>query len=154
MNNYDFVQSSEIFGLFDNLLILERGGRQTYFGSRDGAVTFFESAGSAKLEADANPAEFLLEVNGAGINTGAGFHSELIGPASGSLSTIDWSRRWKESEQRKEVEEEIDRLVGQSCNRPRKIVSKDAVPGVLQQTVELTKRMSRHFWRGRQKIFY
>jgi ATP-binding cassette subfamily G (WHITE) protein 2 (SNQ2) len=156
------TQSSEIFNLFDNLLLLERGGRQTYFGPREDAVEFFEQIeGGEKLLLDGNPAEFLLAVNGAGIDSaaGGGGHDELNGRANwngngnGRLPTQSLSKRWKESEQCRKVEEEIDQLVEQSLRRPDKKVSVDASPGVVRQTVELTKRMSRHFWRGKPRTF-
>jgi ABC-type multidrug transport system ATPase subunit len=65
--------SSTIFGMFTHLLLLKKGGYMTYFGpigEEDGdcsvLLDYFAKLGS-HLKPNQNPAEFILEVTGAGI---------------------------------------------------------------------------------------
>ena len=50
-----------IFELFDNVLLLAKGGRQVYMGPAASCVAYFESLGHV-LPARENPADFLLDV--------------------------------------------------------------------------------------------
>ncbi|KAF3941690.1 hypothetical protein ABW19_dt0210327 [Dactylella cylindrospora] len=91
--------SAILFQEFDRLLFLASGGRQIYFGEiGDGSQTliqYFERNGGFPCPADANPAEWMLEV---------------IGAAPGSHSDIDWPRVWRESPENAEVLKELDRM--------------------------------------------
>ncbi|KAJ8559144.1 hypothetical protein ON010_g8301 [Phytophthora cinnamomi] len=63
--------SSDVFFLFDSLLLLKRGGETVYFGDlgRDGGsiVQYFERIpGVSRIEEGYNPATWMLEVIGAG----------------------------------------------------------------------------------------
>ncbi|PLB48341.1 pleiotropic drug resistance protein, ABC superfamily [Aspergillus steynii IBT 23096] len=84
--------SAMLFQRFDRLLFLARGGKTVYFGDigdRSSTLSsYFERNGAPKLPADANPAEWMLEV---------------IGAAPGSHSDIDWPAVWRESPERKGV---------------------------------------------------
>lgn len=81
-----------LFQRFDRLLFLARGGKTVYFGDiGDKSSTlssYFERNGAPKLPADANPAEWMLEV---------------IGAAPGSHSDIDWPAVWRDSPEHKAV---------------------------------------------------
>ncbi|KAH0541819.1 hypothetical protein FGG08_003702 [Glutinoglossum americanum] len=62
--------SSMLFEQFDRLLLLQMGGKTVYFGdvgenSRD-VIAYFERNGAFKCPANANPAEYILDVIGAG----------------------------------------------------------------------------------------
>lgn len=64
--------STEIFGLFDNLLLLKRGGETVYFGElghkSSDLVTYFEAIETTKpIQSGHNPATWMLEVIGAGV---------------------------------------------------------------------------------------
>lgn len=84
--------SAMLFQRFDRLLFLARGGRTVYFGDigekSSTLSNYFEKNGASKLPADANPAEWMLEV---------------IGAAPGSRSEIDWPAVWRESPERQGV---------------------------------------------------
>lgn len=67
--------SSEVFFLFDNLLLLKRGGETVYFGGLGTnaclLVRYFESIPGVKtLPRGYNPATWMLETIGAGVGTG------------------------------------------------------------------------------------
>ncbi|KAK6537823.1 hypothetical protein TWF694_010726 [Orbilia ellipsospora] len=91
--------SAILFQEFDRLLFLAAGGRQIYFGEiGEGSQTliqYFERNGGFPCPADANPAEWMLEV---------------IGAAPGSHSDIEWSKVWRESPENAEVLQELDRM--------------------------------------------
>jgi ABC-type multidrug transport system ATPase subunit/ABC-type multidrug transport system permease subunit len=62
--------SSVLFEQFDRLLLLKKGGRTVYFGkigqnSQD-IIQYFESNGAIKCQLEDNPAEYILQVIGAG----------------------------------------------------------------------------------------
>lgn len=65
--------SSEVFFLFDNLLLLQRGGTMVYFGELGhqgrAIIDYFESMpGVPKIADGYNPATWMLEVIGAGVS--------------------------------------------------------------------------------------
>ncbi|CEN62363.1 Putative Pleiotropic drug resistance proteins (PDR1-15), ABC superfamily [Aspergillus calidoustus] len=91
--------SAMLFQQFDRLLFLAKGGRTVYFGdigqeSRT-LLDYFEANGARACGSSENPAEYILEVIGAG--------------ASGK-STQDWPVIWKESTQARDIQTEIDRI--------------------------------------------
>lgn len=67
--------SSELFQVFDRLLLLKKGGQTVYFGdlgeNSQTLVDYFEARSDLKCDAADNPAEYILEVIGAG----AGAHA-------------------------------------------------------------------------------
>ncbi|KAJ5975960.1 hypothetical protein N7481_009667 [Penicillium waksmanii] len=91
--------SALLFQQFDRLLFLAKGGRTVYFGeigdqSRT-LLDYFESNGARSCDSSENPAEYMLEIIGAG--------------ASGK-ATKDWALVWNESQQAKGIQTEIDRI--------------------------------------------
>ncbi|KAJ5224589.1 ABC multidrug transporter C [Penicillium citrinum] len=91
--------SAMLFQRFDRLLFLARGGKTVYFGDigekSSTLARYFERNGAPQLPADANPAEWMLEV---------------IGAAPGSHSDIDWPAVWRESPERQEVHNHLAHL--------------------------------------------
>ncbi|KAI0558977.1 ABC-2 type transporter [Gracilaria domingensis] len=57
--------SREVFNMFDQLLLLKRGGKQVYFGdigeNAATLTTYFESNGANKLVGETNPADWMLD---------------------------------------------------------------------------------------------
>jgi ATP-binding cassette, subfamily G (WHITE), member 2, SNQ2 len=78
--------SAVLFAHFDELILLKSGGRVVYAGElgRDSErmITYFEGFGAAKCPPTANPAEWMLEVIGAG---NPGYHGQ------------DWADVWDKS---------------------------------------------------------
>ncbi|EKX33201.1 hypothetical protein GUITHDRAFT_81653 [Guillardia theta CCMP2712] len=107
--------SQEIFSMFDNLLLLKKGGWVVYNGDMgpeepnglDGhayhtsgnMIRYFEAISPVKCEAGDNPAEYMLDVIGAGINND-GPHEE-----------IDFAAHYQQSEMERRVLEKIENLV-------------------------------------------
>lgn len=84
---------------FDRLLFMRRGGETVYFGDLgvgcQTMIDYFESHGSGKCPPSANPAEWMLEV---------------VGAAPGSHANQDYYQVWRDSEEYKNVQEELDRM--------------------------------------------
>ncbi|THU83339.1 putative ABC multidrug transporter [Dendrothele bispora CBS 962.96] len=90
--------SALLFQEFDRLLFLARGGRPVYFGdigenSRT-LISYFEKQGAHPCPADANPAEWMLEV---------------IGAAPGAVAARDYAEAWRDSAEYQEVKNELAR---------------------------------------------
>ncbi|KAJ5131211.1 CDR ABC transporter [Penicillium bovifimosum] len=99
--------SAMLFQRFDRLLFLAKGGKTVYFGEigekSSTLSNYFERNGAPKLPADANPAEWMLEV---------------IGAAPGSHSDIDWPAVWRDSPERKAVHEHLAELKSDLSLKP------------------------------------
>lgn len=94
--------SSTLFEEFDRLLLLRKGGQTVYFGdigehSID-IINYFESHGARKCSPAENPAEYILEVIGAG--------------ATASTSQ-NWFDVWQSSSERVKAEQKIDQLIAE-----------------------------------------
>ncbi|KAJ5789156.1 uncharacterized protein N7518_006167 [Penicillium psychrosexuale] len=99
--------SAMLFQRFDRLLFLARGGRTVYFGEigekSSTLSNYFERNGAPKLSPEANPAEWMLEV---------------IGAAPGTHSEIDWPAVWRDSPERKEVQNHLAELKSSLSLKP------------------------------------
>ncbi|PYI05588.1 hypothetical protein BO78DRAFT_398108 [Aspergillus sclerotiicarbonarius CBS 121057] len=134
--------SAMLFQRFDRLLFLARGGKTVYFGEigdkSSTLASYFERNGAPKLPADANPAEWMLEV---------------IGAAPGSHSDIDWPAVWRESDERKGVHDHLAELKSTLSQKPVEASKSD--PGELKEfaapfTVQLWEclvRVFSQYWR-------
>ena len=62
--------SGELFNQFDRLLLLQKGGRTVYFGdlgeNSSELIRYFEERSGVECDKDANPAEYMLDMIGAG----------------------------------------------------------------------------------------
>ncbi|KAJ5725406.1 ABC multidrug transporter C [Penicillium malachiteum] len=106
--------SAMLFQRFDRLLFLARGGRTVYFGEigeqSSTLASYFERNGAAPLPAEANPAEWMLEV---------------IGAAPGSHSDVDWPAVWRESPERQGVKDHLAELKNTLSQKPADESSND-----------------------------
>ncbi|KAI8908139.1 ABC transporter G family protein [Powellomyces hirtus] len=96
--------SSILFEHFDRLLLLQRGGKTVYFGDigKDSRVMldYFERNGARTCSKEENPAEYILQVIGAG--------------TSGGKSKVDWSETWQHSNEKAAVTAELDNIAKSS----------------------------------------
>ncbi|KAL4895766.1 ABC-2 type transporter-domain-containing protein [Aspergillus ambiguus] len=134
--------SAMLFQRFDRLLFLAKGGKTVYFGEigekSSTLSSYFERNGAPKLPADANPAEWMLEV---------------IGAAPGSHSEIDWPAVWNESPERVAVREHLAELKSTLSQKPVEPTHSD--PGSYNEfaapfTVQLWEclvRVFSQYWR-------
>ncbi|KAI1331447.1 ABC-2 type transporter-domain-containing protein [Xylariaceae sp. FL0255] len=141
--------SSVLIQQFDMVLALNPGGNTFYFGpigeNGKDVIEYFGNRG-AHCPPKKNVAEFILE-------TAARPHKREDG------TKIDWNEEWKNSEQAQRVIEEIDGLkrvrsavTGQQTTEKAQ-PHKEYAASTWTQTVELTKRMFRQYWRDPSYIY-
>lgn len=99
--------SATLFEAFDRLLLLRKGGQMVYFGDiGKNSLTmteYFELNGARKCDPLENPAEYMLEVIGAG---------------STALETADWHEVWEKSSLKQQEEALLNQLVSEYSNQP------------------------------------
>ncbi|KAI8092617.1 ABC-2 type transporter-domain-containing protein [Halteromyces radiatus] len=128
--------SAILFEHFDHLLLLVRGGRTAYHGEigpdARTMIDYFESNGGPKCSPDANPAEYILEVVGAG--------------TAGKV-TQDWADVWENSKEAKALKEELDHVHDTADTNPSRKAYTYATP-LLTQFRLVHKRMALAYWRS------
>lgn len=131
--------SAELFQVFDRMLLLQKGGRTVYFGDLGtNAITlidYFERQGARRCKADENPAEYMLDVIGAGATATSG---------------ENWHELWQASIESKRVQQEIETIHIEGRSRPAveaSIRTEFATPW-LYQTTQLLKRDAQAHWRN------
>ncbi|KAJ5151362.1 uncharacterized protein N7482_010614 [Penicillium canariense] len=136
--------SAILFQQFDRLLFLAKGGKTVYFGdigeqSRS-LLDYFERNGARSCDPCENPAEYMLEIIGAG--------------ASGHASK-DWPAVWKKSNEASEVKAELGRIraAGSSPNDGTGLINTElddqgeyAMP-LIAQLWWVTRRVFQQYWR-------
>ncbi|KAI7876976.1 hypothetical protein K492DRAFT_210004 [Lichtheimia hyalospora FSU 10163] len=128
--------SSILFEHFDHLLLLVRGGRTAYYGEigKDARtmIDYFESNGGPICSPDANPAEYILEVVGAG---------------TAGKAKRDWADVWANSNEAKALKEELDTIDSTAIQQPdRKALT--YATSFLNQFYLVSKRMTLVYWRS------
>ncbi|KAG2487630.1 hypothetical protein HYH03_013769 [Edaphochlamys debaryana] len=136
--------SIEIFEAFDRLLLLQRGGRVTYFGPlgehSKGLVDYLSGAvqGVEPLPPGYNPATWMLEVTGAA-------KAVKIKAVAG----VDWPQVYQESDLARINEAAAQRLVeGSRAAHPQPLeVSGTYAAGLGVQLLELARKFRLTYWR-------
>ncbi|KAL6855609.1 ATP-binding cassette transporter snq2 [Amphichorda felina] len=131
--------SAVLFEHFDELLLLQSGGRVVYHGplgeDSHQMVGYFESNGADKCPPNANPAEYMLEVIGAG---DPNYHGK------------DWGDVWAQSTEHDARSREIADMIEQRQHvQPSASLGDDrdyAMP-LSQQTAAVVKRSFVSIWR-------
>ncbi|CAO3699192.1 hypothetical protein G6F70_002364 [Rhizopus microsporus] len=128
--------SAILFEQFDHLLLLVRGGRTAYYGEigKDARtmIDYFERNGGPICSPSANPAEYILEVVGAG---------------TAGKATKDWADIWANSSEAKDLEEELEHIHQTANQNP----NRKALPyatSFLTQFYLVHKRMALAYWRS------
>ncbi|KAM0430113.1 hypothetical protein ACHAPT_006119 [Fusarium lateritium] len=131
--------SAVLFQQFDRLLFLARGGKTVYFGdiganSRK-LLTYFQNNGARACGDEENPAEWMLEIVNNGTNS----------------SGQDWHSVWKSSQERADVDAEVDRIHMEKSNHSSSQDGGDshsefAMP-FIDQLREVTVRVFQQYWR-------
>jgi ATP-binding cassette subfamily G (WHITE) protein 2 (SNQ2) len=132
--------SAILFEQFDRLLLLRRGGQTVYFGdigkNSETLLNYFKKQGSRECLKDENPAEYILDVIGAG--------------ATSSVRK-DWHQLWLESEDCKQVSAKIDELIeigSQSNTEIDEELKKTFATPYSYQFYQVNKRTFLQLWRS------
>ncbi|OBZ73443.1 Brefeldin A resistance protein [Grifola frondosa] len=92
--------SAELFQTFDSLLLLRKGGQTVYYGDLghncSTLLSYFERNGARHCGDRENPAEYMLEVVGAGAT---------------ATTTMDWHEIWAGSPEAQKVQANLDNLL-------------------------------------------
>lgn len=131
--------SAELFQSFDRVLLLQKGGETVYFGDLGHNATtlikYFERNGSRPCAPGENPAEFMLDVIGAGAT---------------ATADRDWHNEvWKKSPEAQVVLEDLTRIHTEGRNRPpvKEELHSEYSTSWLHQTRALIVRNARSLWR-------
>jgi ABC-type multidrug transport system permease subunit/ABC-type multidrug transport system ATPase subunit len=130
--------SSILFEHFDQLLLIVRGGKTAYFGpiGKDARtmIDYFERHGGPVCSPAANPAEYILEVVGAGT-------------AAAGRTKQDWAEIWDNSPEARHLKEELDEIHQNADQNPTRKALTYASP-LSSQFYYVFKRMSLAYWRS------
>ncbi|KAL5487493.1 SNQ2_3 [Sanghuangporus weigelae] len=131
--------SGELFQVFDRLLLLQRGGQMAYFGDLgpncSTLISHFERNGARKCESKENPAEWMLDVIGAGAT---------------ATSVIDWHDVWDRSDEATKFKIHLREIHEEGRKMPpvrETYRSEFAAPWAFQAH-ELTIRANIIYWRN------
>ncbi|KAJ7471522.1 pleiotropic drug resistance ABC transporter [Mycena galericulata] len=130
--------SAELFQIFDRLLLLRKGGQVVYFGdigeNSKTLIQHFESNGSRHCEPTENPAEFMLDVIGAGAT---------------ASSEQDWEAVWRKSPESARAQEELQRIhtEGRSRGAVQATFHDEFATPWMQQATRLFIRDTNFRWR-------
>lgn len=142
--------SSTLFEAFDRLLLLKKGGQTVYFGdigkNSIDILNYFESHGGRKCTLKENPAEYILDVIGAGATA----HTDM-----------DWFDVWQHSEEKVFADRKIDELIVEGNERSKvethapeetKELSNTYATGPFFQLYYVAGRSALTFWRSPEYI--
>ncbi|KAF2119900.1 pleiotropic drug resistance protein, ABC superfamily [Lophiotrema nucula] len=142
--------SSQLFQIFDRLLLLDRTGRMLYFGDigldASTLIDYFERHGAAACGSSQNPAEWILDVTR---------RSDKADICQG-VSHKDWCEIWTRSHERKEVLHQLMGLketavdVADSQSGSRKAEYAASFPRQLHLAV---KRKFQEYWRDPMYLY-
>lgn len=129
--------AAQLTELFDHLVLLMRGGRLAYDGPLGEkcsiALSYFAERSGPPCGENDNPAEYFLQVIGAG---------------SRNTAKDDWATLWKSSNERRERETQLSQMLSSSAIDDRLLRTEDthAVP-IYMQFVTVMRRTWLYYWR-------
>ncbi|WFD22771.1 hypothetical protein MEQU1_001448 [Malassezia equina] len=134
--------SGELFNQFDRLFLLQKGGKTAYFGelgpNSHTLIEYFEKRSGIPCGENANPAEYILDVIGAGAT---------------ATTDKDWFQLFRESDKYKELERELD-LIDQTGPKDEhdeataSRLNREYAQPFFVQLVSTTHRMFLSYWRN------
>ncbi|KDQ56556.1 hypothetical protein JAAARDRAFT_179141 [Jaapia argillacea MUCL 33604] len=131
--------SAELFHVFDRLLLLRKGGQTVYFGdighNSAKLINYFESNGSRHCSENENPAEFILDVIGAG--------------ATANVKT-DWHQIWQKSKESQDLAQELETMHDEGRRRPpvKATFHSEFSTSWFYQVIQLVRRDLHAHWRN------
>ncbi|KAG5651019.1 hypothetical protein H0H81_010207 [Sphagnurus paluster] len=130
--------SAELFQVFDRMLLLRKGGQTVYFGDLGRNATtlikYFERNGARPCLREENPAEFMLDVIGAGAT---------------ATSAQDWHEVWCASEESRKLQAEVDEIHTKGREHPpvETTLQTEFATSWFNQTALLFRRNLEAYWR-------
>ncbi|PWN32591.1 uncharacterized protein FA14DRAFT_161962 [Meira miltonrushii] len=140
--------SAELIDQFDRLLLLQSGGKTVFFGDIGPQATnllqYFSQHASRKPDADENPAEYILDVIGAGAASAADRDAS---------KTLDWPDLFLQSPQYTQLRQDLDRIRAEQGSIPRsaedeKRGNQEYATSVFTQLKMVIWRAFVHYWRS------
>jgi ABC-type multidrug transport system ATPase subunit len=137
--------SSVLIQEFDMILALNPGGNTFYFGpvgeNGQSVIKYFADRG-VQCPPNKNVAEFILETAAKGGRREDG-------------KRLNWNDEWVNSEEAKEVKQEIQRIKGERSKvaAPEASAQREFASSVVLQTTELTKRLFIQYWRDPSYLY-
>lgn len=140
--------SAELIDQFDRLLLLQSGGKTVYFGDigpqASNLLQYFSQHASRKPDADENPAEYILDVIGAGAASAADRDAS---------KTLDWPDLFLQSPQYTQLRQDLDRIRAEQGSIPRspedeKRGKQEYATSVFTQLYMVIWRAFVHYWRS------
>ncbi|CAK4645238.1 unnamed protein product [Aphanomyces euteiches] len=130
--------SSEVFFMFDNLLLLKRGGQTVFFGELGVKSTklidyFTRIPGTPPIHEGANPATWMLEVIGAGVDARA--------------NTMDYAEVFKTSNEARRLTAELEQHCQPRADLPEMVFKTKRAATNAIQCAYLIQRFMRMYWR-------
>ncbi|KAG2038968.1 P-loop containing nucleoside triphosphate hydrolase protein [Suillus americanus] len=131
--------SAELFQVFDRLLLLCKGGQTVYFGdigeNSSTILDYLKRNSASRCGSDANPAEYILDVIGAG---------------TAAVPITDWYDVWKRSPEAMQLQVEIEKMHehGHTCPQQLSVQYSVFATSWSHQFVALTQRNFRAYWRA------
>ncbi|KAI9167952.1 ABC multidrug transporter C [Paramyrothecium foliicola] len=152
--------SSQLFQMFDRLLLLSNDGETAYFGEigqdASAMIEYVESGGAPKCQPGENPAEWVLRAV-----TNHEPAPIVTGPIEKDSSAVDepqdmepptWARKWRESRQHQEVQQRIVQCIEsvgpiQQTKPSGRTNNPEYSASFLQQLRVVTRRSFQDYWR-------
>ncbi|KAN0061301.1 ATP-binding cassette transporter snq2 [Thecaphora frezii] len=129
--------SGELFNQFDRLLLLQKGGKTVYFGdigrNSEKLLTYFGTRSGKQCGEDENPAEYILDVIGAGAT---------------ATSKTDWHQQFLESELKQELNRDLDRIESASRQADVKRTELDEISANREFAQPLSTQAQLVLWRN------
>lgn len=142
--------SATLFEEFDRLLLLKTGGQTVYFGDigdhSKSIISYFEGHGARKCSPLENPAEYILEVIGAGAT---------------ARTDQDWFDVWSKSNERAQSDRDLEEIIRDSALRASHAGLTELEVKELKQTYATSPlyqfrwvllRNARVFWRNPEYV--
>ncbi|KUI58463.1 ABC transporter CDR4 [Cytospora mali] len=147
--------SSQLFRMFNRLLLLNNHGETVYFGDigeeASTIIEYFESRGAPKCRPEDNPASWVLEVT-----SGTGHTSTITEVDAKTLPVTEqsvgskyfsWSQKWDESQPHQEAHQYLQGLTATNRSMASGRDRGEYAASFTQQLIIVTRRIFQEYWR-------
>ena len=136
--------SSQVFDMFDDLLLLKKGGHVVFYGETgvcsSNLIAYFEGLGATPMNVGENPATWMLNV--------LGEHISVKNEASGEDEDLNFATAWKESSNSVEVSKRLTEIT-ETKEEEMEIKFEDTYAvGWLKRDNLMGNRLVKIYWRS------